>query len=158
MRRLEHPCIPALHRVYECEQYVFLVMEHISGASLFNLLAHKKGTTEETLWIFKELCSLCNYLESQQAVHLDLKHSSIVFSSRASKYSSAGFKVLDWSYCRFPGEEELLGALSMSKAPIEEILPCGSPGHVAPEILCQYGEPVDSRADLYSVGLIVFRL
>lgn len=159
MRKFSHSCIPELLRVYEAEQYVFLLMKLISGPNLFNMLESKRGTAEETLWVFKELCDLCAYLEKQGAVHLGLKHSCLVFVSRGSKYVGTQIKVLEWYYCRFPGDQVLEEAMNLqNQLAGNEVLPCGSPGHMAPEVLCQYGEPVSSKSDLYTAALVAYRL
>jgi serine/threonine protein kinase len=136
LRRLNHPNIVKLYKVYETRTQVKLVMEYLPAGDLLQKIQKKKRFTEaETLKFMGKLLQTLNFLHEQKIVHRDLKLDNIaLFSGRLED-----FKIIDFglaSDCEY--------GLSQK---------CGTPGWIAPEVLqgCIY----DCKVDVFSAGVLM---
>ena len=119
-------------------------MELLEGGELLHRI-RDKGTYTETDAIkvtTNILVALC-YLHKKGIVHRDLKPENLILASNDDDYD---VKIADFGLATFVKPNEKLS------------LPCGSPGFVAFEIL-QDNEPgYDTKADIFSVGAILYTL
>jgi eukaryotic-like serine/threonine-protein kinase len=155
--RLDHPAIVPVHELaYDKHGNPYFVMKKLSGTTLSELLTSGAATTSrhKLLHGFVDVCLAIEFAHSRGVVHRDLKPSNIVLGDFGEVY------VLDWGIAR---------------APTDRNEPCGEPrpaetdktwearagingtvGYMAPEQLA--GERVDERADVYSLGCVLFEL
>jgi len=140
MRSLDHTNLLKLHRVYESEDSVYLVMDYIKGGDLLERIQSKLIYTEEnSVKFMKQLLEGIHYMHSQSVIHRDLKPDNILLVERDCDFD---LKIGDFGLaCEF--DEEL-------------IFRCGSPGYVAPEILKKM--PYGQKADIFSAGVIMYIL
>jgi serine/threonine protein kinase len=142
MAKLDHPNVVTLYAVGRHNDIPFLVMRYLEGGSLWDLLdAHNGRLTPEQLFpLLKQLCSALGYIHGKGLTHRDLKPSNI-YVSAAGKVT-----VLDLGLGR--GH-----ATSLSRAGVI----FGTPEFMAPEQIV--GEkPLDGRADLYTLGVVLYRM
>lgn len=140
MRDLKHPNILNLHKVYESETHVHLILDYIRGKNLYERLLRRQKYTEELAADFTlKLLNVLDYIHSQNVVHRDIKLTNILM---VSKDSDTDFKLADFGLSC-----EDNGHLSLR---------CGSPGYFAPEILRrkEYGKKVD----LFSTGIVLYNM
>ena len=95
-------------------------------------------TEDEVLRLGKDICMALSYCEKANIIHRDIKPSNIFVSSMGS------FKLGDFGVAR---KLDQTTGLYSSK---------GTYPYMAPEILA--GQPYDNRADIYSLGLVLYRL
>lgn len=116
----------------------YLVMELLQGGSLDELL--KKGAlpVSGAIEMFKKIAEGVAYAHSRRIVHRDLKPSNILLSD-------GGPRIVDFGVAR------LTDRTRMTRT--GETL--GTPCYMAPEQLCG---TADHRADLYSLGVILFEM
>jgi tetratricopeptide (TPR) repeat protein len=137
---LNHPGIVAVHDVGEHMGTPFFVMELVAGASL-----HDKRPVELPE-IVRIACSICDALEHAHAhgvVHRDLKPENVLFTtgtSRTLKLADLGVAVHAAASHRITDSGAIVGTVS----------------YMAPEQAL--GEPVDGRADLYALGVLLYEL
>jgi calcium/calmodulin-dependent protein kinase I len=140
MKKLNHPFLVVLHKVYENETYVHLILDYVPGGDLFRRISDRKAFTEESASKFmKNLLEVLDYMHSLNIVHRDLKPENILMMQLDNDYE---FKIADFGLaCEYTDELSLR---------------CGSPGYVAPEILKKkhYG----NKVDIFSAGIIVYVL
>ncbi|EEP77624.1 hypothetical protein UREG_02473 [Uncinocarpus reesii 1704] len=116
----------------------------------------------------KQLASALQFLRSRDLIHRDLKPQNLLLNPPPSSYAKGLLKIVpyktrDDSYTPVAGIESLpmlkiadFGfARSLPATSLAETL-CGSPLYMAPEIL-RY-EKYDAKADLWSVGTVLFEL
>ena len=140
MRKLNHPNLITLYRVYENQKSVHLILDYVPGGDLFHRIIERNKFTEETAAKFmKNLMEVLTYMHSMNIVHRDLKPENILMTNLDNDWE---FKIADF------------GLACESKD--EQVLRCGSPGYVAPEILKKktYGKKVD----IFSAGIILYVL
>ena len=144
MRACDHENVIKLFEVYEADKHVHLVLEVLEGGELLNRIRNKGSYTEaDAIKLMRNILKAMAYLHSKGIVHRDLKPDNLLLASSDDDYS---VKIADFGLATFvePGAK-----LS---------LPCGSPGYVAFELLQDPSPGYDTKADIYSVGVILYIL
>lgn len=144
MRACDHPNVIKLYEVYEAEKHVHLVMEVLDGGELFNRIRNKGTYTEaDAIKVMTNILDALAYLHRLGIVHRDLKPENLILASEEDDYN---VKIADFGLATFvkPGEKLTL--------------PCGSPGYVAYELLQDPTPGYDTKADIFSVGVILYIL
>ncbi len=120
--------------------YIFIRMELLT--SLDHYLADKELTEEEVAQIGIDVCSALSLCMSQNLVHRDIKPENIFVNDRIGPH--VFYKLGDFGIARTM--EQRTAGMSAK----------GTPNYIAPETAL--GRPYDTRADLYSLGLTMYRL
>jgi serine/threonine protein kinase len=143
---LEHPNIVPVYEYGEREGLAYLVMPYISGGTLRDEMER-----EQTL----PLAKIVNYLDQMAAaldfahehgvIHRDIKPANILMTP------SGRLLLTDFG---------LVKVITDRQAPQARLtgvgVPVGTPDYMAPEQVI--GEAVDGRADLYSLGVILYQM
>jgi calcium/calmodulin-dependent protein kinase I len=120
----------------------YLVMEQMCGGELFDRIVAKAYYNEkEARDTCKILLEAVGYMHQNHVAHRDLKPENLLL---LSKDDDSAVKIADFGFAKKVLEENSLTTQ------------CGTPGYVAPEIL--EGTPYDQRADMWSVGVILYIL
>src|SRR5690606_15877561 len=119
----------------------YLVMRLLDGGSLSDLIAEEAVTLERAGEIFSQLGRGLAYAHSKGIIHRDLKPANVLFSSTGDAYLT-DFGLAKWV--------EGTSALTQSGKIV------GTPAYMAPEQL--RGDPIDQRADIYSMGIILYQM
>lgn len=136
--RLSHPGIVTIFDVRE-ETEPYLVMEYVEGQSLQQLVGQGNCTLplSTTLRVVQEVAEALHYAHSQGVVHRDIKPANILVTLDGHpKIADFGIAKLNQTELTLPGQV------------------LGSPAFMAPEQLSE--EAVDSRCDLFSLGVILY--
>ena len=124
----------------------FFVMEYLDGASLAHRMDAGDLTATETRRILRQICSALEAAHRAGIIHRDLKPENVWIASPAHEDSFA--KVLDFGIAKLldnpAGKSTQTGAAM------------GTPRYMAPE-QCM-GRAVDHRADIYSLGIILYEM
>jgi serine/threonine protein kinase len=141
MRRLDHPNILKLERVYENNDFVYLVLEVAEGGDLFEKLSLQQTFNETTCAVLaRNLLRPLAYMHEHEVMHRDLKLENILITSDEDE---THIKIADFGFaCKMTPED-----MSMY---------CGTPGYFAPEVI--HKQPYGASADVFSVGVILYIL
>lgn len=143
---LNDPRIVAATDAGETDGMRFLVMEHVSGLDLSQLVRHVgKLTIADACAIAREIALGLSTAHAEGVVHRDVKPSNVMLDG------SGRVKILDFGLAQL-GEQD--GA-SLELTTVGQLL--GTLDYMAPE-QADRGGVVDYRADLYSLGATLFRL
>ena len=131
-----------------------IVMELLKGRTVAaELVARKQLELAETITFTCQLLSALAAAHDLGVVHRDIKPENLFLHEPADHPRM--LKVLDFGVARV-----LPDALQMAPAPLNVPTKTGtflgSPRYASPETI--YGEHVDHRADLYSVGLVLYAM
>jgi len=142
LKELQHPSIIRLYDVFEEKDYYYLVTEKMTGGELFDRIVQKsyyneKEARDTCVILFKAI----QYCHSKQVAHRDLKPENLLLQSADN---DSNIKIADFGFAK-----KCLRPNSLTTQ-------CGTPGYVAPEIL--EGTPYDTKADMWSLGVIVYIL
>ena len=150
--RIEHPNVATATDFGQLENGSFyLVLEFIEGKSLSQLIAEHGALTEErALLITRQIADALSAAHGAGIVHRDLKPDNVMLVSK--DLASDFVKVLDFGIAKVKIEEP--GPDHQALTRLNTVM--GTPEYMSPEQA--RGEPVDHRADLYTVGVILYEM
>jgi predicted Ser/Thr protein kinase len=138
--RLQHRNVVTIHELGEADGAPFIVMEFLGGKDLDAILkAGTQLTLAEKLDIGVQLCEGLSYAHEQGIVHRDIKPGNV------RVLEDGTVKILDFGIAKFAMSSVTQSGTIM-----------GTPSYMAPEQVM--GAPVDGRADLFSVGVLLYEL
>ncbi len=129
-----------------------LVMEYVPGVTLEDLFNRERVLEPERAG--RLLGFLGHALQAAHEVgiiHRDLKPANLMVTDAGTPRES--LKVMDFGFAGFAAKPHIQLAELTGHGPIHAI---GTPAYVSPEMI--RGDPVDTRSDLYSVGVILYEL
>jgi serine/threonine-protein kinase len=140
---LAHPGIVPVFDVGEHEGVPYLVMEFVKGETLDHAI--KKGerfSLERVCEIGQQIAEALGYAHRNGVIHRDIKPANILLTSREA-YGDERPKITDFGVAKLTaGEITTTGQL------------LGTPAFMPPEQIT--GVPIDGRADLFSLGVILY--
>ena len=119
---------------------IFIRMELLKP--LDTVLRERTLTEQEAVRLGIDLCSALELCEARKIIHRDIKPANIFVNDKASGY--VFYKLGDFGIAR--SMDSMTRGLSKK----------GTPNYMAPEVF--FGKPYDHRADLYSLGITLYRL
>jgi serine/threonine-protein kinase len=149
---LQHPNIVRTHEVGILERQPFIAMELVDGVDLRRLMS--AGATPLPiglcLYVIMRLCDALAYVHTLRGprgvplglIHRDISHSNVMLTRRGV------VKLLDF------GVAKAAQSSSLAQTHMGELK--GKLGYMAPEILRE--AKYDHRADLFSVGVVLYEL
>jgi serine/threonine protein kinase len=139
---LTHPNIVTIHDVVEAsdEGLAFIAMEYVRGTNLKLMLQGEQPLTlRGVLDIIAQVGEALDYAHANRVIHRDVKPANILITAENRvKITDFGIARLDSS--NLTQEGQLLG----------------TPNYMAPEQI--QGKEVDSRADLFSLGVVLYEM
>jgi serine/threonine protein kinase len=141
MIKMNHPGVTKVYDFLADKDFLFLVMELVTGDTLLSQLPLSGALPEDVVRrIFQQLVETVAYIHAQGIAHRDLKLENVLVAA------DLNIKIIDFGFSRAaqsPGE--LFGT------------GCGSPAYAAPEIL--EARQYDGRmADMWSMGVMLYTL
>ena len=138
--KLSHPNIVTIYDVGSEGDLQYIAMEYLEGRTLESMIKRKvKFNYRIIAQIIVQICAALDYAHQQGIVHRDIKPANIMI------LSDYRVKVMDFGIARVDSN-------SMTKTGIA----MGTPNYISPEQL--KGQNVDSRADLFSLGVVMYEL
>ncbi len=147
--RIDHPNVTLATDFGKLEDGSFyLVLEYVPGRSLTQALKEDGPfPVERGLFVTRQMAAALAAAHAADVVHRDLKPDNVMLIERGG--SKDFVKVLDFGIAKVSGEGAT-GQLTRLGAVF------GTPQYMAPEQAA--GKTVDGRADLYSLGLVLYEL
>jgi serine/threonine protein kinase len=140
--RLQHPNIVSLYDSDRDTDVAFLVMEYIQGDDLKHHLDRGvRYSLEQSLKIIRDLLSALDYAHKQGIVHRDIKPANLLIEP------GGRVKLTDFGVARIQDSGEATRTQGSM---------VGTLKYMAPEQV--QGQKIDSRADLFSAGVLLYQL
>ncbi len=154
--RIDHPNVAAATDFGELEdKSFFLVLELIEGKTLREAVAAGRLSVRRALQIGRQIASALARAHSVGIVHRDLKPENVMLTTRAGDDDFV--KVLDFGIAKIPPSELPENKDGAEAAPLTQLgMVYGTPEYMSPEQAM--GKPIDARADLYALGVIIFEM
>jgi serine/threonine protein kinase len=145
MAKMNHPAIVHVYDFGETtEGQLYIVMEFIDGTDVAKMIQEKKKLPEDyALSITAHVCDALGYAHTQGVVHRDIKPANVLINQQGQ------VKVADFGLAKATDPSQM-GLTKTNMA-------MGTPDFVSPEALMP-GVPLDGRADLYAVGVMLFNM
>lgn len=141
---LQHPNIVTVHDFGHAGGLFFLIMEFVDGVNLRVLSRAQALKPEEALAIVPPICEALQYAHDQGIVHRDIKPDNLLLDKQGQ------VKIADFGIAKM-----MSSGMSSHTLEVESTL--GTPQYMAPE---QRDNPerVDHRADIYSLGVVLYEM
>lgn len=141
--QLKHPRIASVHEVGRENETVYIVTDFIDGANLNEWLTGKRLTSRQAAEIVVKIAEGLHHAHDAGVVHRDVKPSNIMLDRSGEPY------VIDFGLARREVGENTMTVEG-------QVL--GTPSYMPPEQARGEGHRADRRSDIYSLGVILFKL
>ena len=143
---MSHPNIVTAHDAREVDGVAVLVTEFIDGLDVGELVRRDGPlSVANACSIAQQVASALEYIRSQGLVHRDIKPSNVMVSRGGE------VKLLDLGLARFQAEDGHLAETTSTGQAL------GTADYISPEQI-RSARDVDIRADLYSLGCMLFKM
>ncbi len=148
---MDHPCIA---RVFDAGATPggrpYFVMEHVAGVAVNDYCDTSRLRIKDRLKLFMDICQAVQHAHQKGIIHRDLKPSNILVTLNDGKPVP---KVIDFGIAK-----ATIGRLTERTLYTETGRLIGTPEYMSPEQAGTTGLDVDTRADIYSLGVILYQL
>lgn len=140
--KLEHSAIVPIYDYDEYNNTPYLVMKYVEGMTLKRHFIKKGMTIEEIERVMTRIAEGLDYAHSRGILHRDMKPSNILLDGDGQAY------ITDFGLARMA---------EAGASTISHDMMLGTPYYISPE-QAQGSKDLDSRTDLYSLGIILYEL
>jgi serine/threonine protein kinase/tetratricopeptide (TPR) repeat protein len=144
----------SIARIYDAGQTPsgrpYFAMEYVGGLPITEYCDAKKLDLKERLRLFREVCDAVQHAHQKGVIHRDLKPSNVLVTDEGGK---AQAKIIDFGIAKAV-DEPLTDVSVLTKG--AQIL--GTPQYMSPEQASLDSSGVDTRSDVYSLGVILYEL
>ncbi|MCP4599760.1 MAG: serine/threonine protein kinase [Proteobacteria bacterium] len=145
IQRIEHPAVVRIFHVGEMDDgRLFFVMEYVDGSSLRKMVERGPLKTENAIPIIGAVAEGLAAAHEQHIVHRDLKPENVLLPRKADSKTFA--KIVDFGIARIVDAPRITTTQHVM----------GTPHYIAPEQAM--GKPIDHRADIYTLGVMMFEM
>jgi serine/threonine-protein kinase len=136
---LQHPNIVTIYDFGDQDGSPYLVMEYLEGTSLESVISSGQALSlTSKLSICVDICGGLQYAHERGIIHRDVKPANVMLLSDGS------VKIVDFGIAR-------IGDTGISRTEV-----IGSLHYMSPEQF--QSQPLDSRTDIFSTGVVLYRL
>jgi serine/threonine protein kinase len=128
----------------------YFVMEYVEGVSITDYCDRHMLSTTARLELLAEVCAGVQHAHQKAIIHRDLKPSNILVTLADGK---AQPKIIDFGIAKATGQWLTDNTLQTALGAI-----IGTPQYMSPEQADPTGQDIDTRTDVYSLGVILYEL
>jgi tetratricopeptide (TPR) repeat protein len=148
---MDHPNIARVFEAGATENgRPFFVMELVEGLRITDFCDQHNLTTGERLDLFVQVCRAVQHAHQKGIIHRDLKPSNILVAVQDGKPVP---KVIDFGIAKAT-EQPLTDKTQLTS--LQQFL--GTPAYMSPEQAGLGGVDVDTRSDIYALGVLLYEL
>lgn len=128
----------------------FFAMELVQGVSITRYCEAHRLSVADRLNLFLQVCGAIQHAHQKGIIHRDIKPSNILVAERDGMPVP---KVIDFGIAK-----AMHGSLADRTALTQTRQVVGTPHYVSPEQVRGDGEDIDTRCDIYSLGVLLYEL
>src|SRR3989441_2605695 len=145
---------PAIARIYDAGTTPsggpYFAMEYVQGVPITEHCDRQKLTNRERLGLFLQICEGVQHAHQKAVIHRDLKPSNVLVSVQDGRPAA---KIIDFGVAKAM-EQRLVERTLFT----ELGMMIGTPEYMSPEQADMTGQDVDTRSDVYSLGVMLYEL
>ena len=148
---MEHPNIARVIEAGSTAQgRPYFIMELVQGVPITHFCAESKFTTKERLQLFIQVCSAVQHAHQKGIIHRDLKPNNVLVTVSDDKPLP---KIIDFGIAKATGYQ-LTDQTQFTQ--FRQVI--GTPAYMSPEQAQLSHRDVDTRSDIYSLGVLLYEL
>ena len=128
----------------------YFVMELVKGVPITRFCDHRQLSLQRRLELFAKVCQAVQHAHQKGIIHRDLKPSNILV---AVAEGTPNPKVIDFGIAKATQQE-----LTSQTVLTQEHHLLGTPAYISPEQAALAGADIDTRSDIYSLGVLLYEL
>lgn len=144
----------AIAKVFEAgstaEGAPYFAMEYVAGVPITEYCDNHRLSIKERLELFMRVCEGVRHAHQKAVIHRDLKPSNILVAEVDGR---AAPKIIDFGVAKALGQKLTAQTIFTRVGSL-----VGTPEYMSPEQALSSGEDVDTRTDVYSLGIIFYEL
>ena len=145
---------PAIAKVLDAgatpEGRPYFVMEYVPGVSITQHCDTRRLSTPDRLRLLTEVCDAVQHAHQKAIIHRDLKPSNVLVALSDGR---AQPKIIDFGIAKATGQRLTDRTLFTEVGAF-----IGTPEYMSPEQADLTGQGIDTRTDIYSLGVILYEL
>ena len=145
LAQLHHQNIVSVYDSGRTGDLYYFLMEYVEGTNLREMIRGGKLTPEQALGIVPQVCEALQFAHDEGIVHRDIKPENILVDKRGR------VKIADFGLAKLLGQH----AEQVSLTQTHQVM--GTLHYMAPEQM-QAARAVDHRADIYSLGVVLYEM
>lgn len=147
LARMNHAHIAQIYDAGTLENgQPYFVMEYIRGVPLDEFCASRQLGLAERLELFRKICDGVQHAHQRGVIHRDLKPSNVLIDGDGNP------KIIDFGIAKLLEES----GRDLKLTQVEEVI--GTPQYMSPEQAAFQNEEIDTRSDVYALGILLFEL
>ena len=128
----------------------WFALEHVAGLPLTTFCDLHRLSVRDRLGLFQQVCAGVQHAHQKGVIHGDLEPSSVLVVRQGDEMIA---KILDFGIAKATDQEILQASRLTERDRIR-----GTPSYMPPEQVAADGEVIDLRADVYSLGVLLYEL
>ena len=156
-RKLQHPNAVRVEDIDQADDgRPFMVMEFIEGESLKDVIQHQAPLpVPRACRIAKQVAAALDAAHRLGMIHRDIKPGNILLTRPAAGAGEELAKVLDFGIAKMKEAHLAVGGATLTRTGTS----IGTPAYMSPEqAMGKTGDGLDGRADLYSLGVVMYEM
>src|SRR5262249_49774363 len=129
----------------------YFVMDLVKGVPITRYCDENTLTAEQRLRLFIQVCQAVQHAHQKGVIHRDLKPSNILV---ADHDGTPVPKIIDFGIAKATTDQRLTDKTLFTA--LEQFI--GTPAYMSPEQAKLSGLDVDTRSDIYSLGVLLYEL
>jgi serine/threonine protein kinase len=127
----------------------YFVMEYVLGVPITQYSDEQRLSPRQRLELFVDVCQAVQHAHQKAIIHRDIKPANVM----VSRYDTPVVKVIDFGVAKALGEKLTDTTLVTGVAQM-----IGTPLYMSPEQAGMSDMDVDTRSDIYSLGVLLYEL
>lgn len=141
--QFQHPYVVCVHEIQDQGDWFYIVSDFVDGVTLDKWAAQQRPSYRDSAELCAKIADALQHAHTHGVVHRDLKPTNIIIDRQGEPH------LMDFGLSKREA-----GEITMT---VEgQIL--GTPAYMSPEQAAGKSHTVDRRADIYSLGVILFEL
>ena len=145
---------PAIAKVFDAGStplgLPYFVMEYVSGVPITEYCDKHRLTARQRLELFMHVCEGVQHAHQKAIIHRDLKPSNILVGEVDGKPTP---RIIDFGVAKATSQRLTAATMFTQVGAI-----VGTPAYMSPEQADSAGVDVDTRTDVYSLGVVLYEL
>ena len=145
---------PAIAKVFDAgstpEGLPYFVMEYVAGVPITDYCDKHRLTMHDRLELFMQVCEGVQHAHQKAIIHRDLKPSNILITQVDGRPVP---KIIDFGVAKATSQRLTAETMFTRVGAL-----IGTPEYMSPEQVDSGGEDIDTRTDVYSLGVVLYEL